>query len=97
VRAFAGLALGFALALPAAAAAHQRSQSFSTWRVEGAEVRAVWSVLAFEATRLAPPGAEHGDLGGLLADHLAAGIEVRRGGEPWYYLLFEKPTSTPSS
>ena len=31
-------------ALPAAAAAHQRSQSFSTWRVEGAEVRAIWSV-----------------------------------------------------
>ena len=43
----AGLALG---ALPAAA--HQRSQSFSTWRVEGSHVRATWSLLALEATRL---------------------------------------------
>jgi hypothetical protein len=82
VRGCAGLALAFVLGLPAAAGAHQRSQSFSTWRVEGAEVRAVWSVLAFEATRLAPAGAAQGDLGGLLAAHLAARVEVRRGGEP---------------
>ena len=81
MRAFTGLALAIALGLPAAAAAHQRSQSFSTWRVEGSEVRALWSVLAFEATRLAP-GAELEDLGRRLAEHLAARVEVRRDGEP---------------
>ena len=82
MRALAGLALALGLLLPAGAAAHQRSQSFSTWRVEGAELRAVWSVLALEATRLAAPTGSPDDLGGILAAHLAARLAVTRGGEP---------------
>ena len=75
----AGLAAGVALAaLPAAA--HQRSQSFSTWRVEGTHVRATWSVLALEATRLASPTGALADLGPLVARHLAARVALRRGG-----------------
>jgi hypothetical protein len=73
------LALALAAGLPAAAAAHQRSQSFSSWRVEGAEVRAVWSVLAFEATRLAA-GAPPELLGRIVAAHLAERVAVSRGG-----------------
>ena len=64
MRALAHLSLAFGLCLPAAAAAHQRSQSFSTWRVEDAQVHAVWSVLALEATRLAAPTGSPDDLGG---------------------------------
>jgi hypothetical protein len=75
----AALALALAALSPVAAGAHQRSQSFSTWRVEGAEVRAVFSVLAFEATRLAS-GAAPEALGGIVAAHLAGHLSVSRGG-----------------
>lgn len=77
----AGLAAGVSFGA-LAAAAHQRSQSFSTWRVEGTRVRATWSVLALEATRLAPPTGALADLGPLLERHLAAGVAVERGGAP---------------
>ncbi len=69
------------LLLPAGAGAHQRSQSFSSWQVEGADVRAVWTVLALEATRLGPPSGSLDDLSARLADHLGASVAVRRGGE----------------
>ena len=82
MRALAGLALALGLWLPAAAAAHQRSQSFSTWRIEGAEVRATWSVQALEATRLAEPTGSPDDLGRILAAHLAPRLRVSRGGVP---------------
>jgi hypothetical protein len=72
-------ALGLALA-PAPAGAHQRSQSFSTWRVDGPRVRATVSLLALEATRLAPPTGAFGDLGPLAAAHLAARVSLSRGG-----------------
>ena len=79
----AALALGLALGLGALpAAAHQRSQSFSTWRVDGPRVSATWSLLALEATRLSPPTGALGDLGPLVAAHLAERVAVRRGGVP---------------
>ena len=74
------LALAAAPALPAAA--HQRSQSFSTWRVEGEEVRGVWSVLALEATRLTAETGSLDDLARFLAAHLDATLALRRGGAP---------------
>jgi hypothetical protein len=75
------LAVAVALALGAApAAAHQRSQSFSTWRVDGPQVRATWSLLALEATRLAAPTGAFADLAPLVAAHLAERVTVRRGG-----------------
>jgi hypothetical protein len=43
-------------------------------------VRATWSLLALEATRLAPPTGALADLGPLVARHLAARVAVRRGG-----------------
>jgi hypothetical protein len=69
------------LLLPAAAGAHQRSQSFSSWQVEGPDVHVVFTVLALEATRLGPPTGSLDALGARLAEHLAATVQVRRGGE----------------
>jgi hypothetical protein len=74
------VALGLCLAAPAGG--HQRSQSFSTWRLEGTQVRVVWSVLAFEATRLPGAAGREDDLGALVAAHLAARVAVTRGGTP---------------
>jgi hypothetical protein len=87
----AALWAAIALACPGAAAAHQRSQSFSTWRVEGAEVRAVWSVLALEATRLGPPSGSLEALGELFAAHLAASVEVSQGGTPCAVAVAPRP------
>ena len=67
---------GFA---PATAAAHTRSQSFSTWSVEADEVRGTFSVRAREVTRLPQTTAGPADLDGRLEDHLERRIEVRRG------------------
>jgi len=74
------LAVAAGPALPASA--HQRSQSFSTWRVQGEEVRVVWSVLALEATRLTSQTGSLDDLGRFLAAHLDATLALRRGGAP---------------
>jgi HupE / UreJ protein len=74
-------ALAAALLLASApAAAHQRSQSFSTWRIEGSHVSAVWSVLALEATRLAPGTTSLEVLGPRVAQHVAETVAVRRAG-----------------
>jgi hypothetical protein len=58
------------LALAGAASAHSRSQSFSSWAVDGDEVRAVFSVEALELTRLPELGA---------ADPLAPGSSLEQG------------------
>jgi len=83
-RAAAARALAAAAALaavaPAPAGAHQRSQSFSTWRVDGAHVRATFSLLALEATRLAAPTGRLDDLAPLATAHLRERVAVRRGG-----------------
>jgi hypothetical protein len=80
VKRAAAAALGALLAAAALpAAAHQRSQSFSTWRVEGQEVRAVWSVLALEATRLTPATSSPDELARALATHLETRLALRRG------------------
>lgn len=64
------------------AAAHQRSQSFSTWRADASQVRATWSLLALEATRLSEPAGSLGRLAPLVARHLEERVSVRRGGVP---------------
>jgi len=65
--------------LAGGARAHTRSQSFSTWDVRGAEVTAVFSAPAVEATRLGWSGGDAG-LAGAYAAHLAARVSVERGG-----------------
>jgi hypothetical protein len=79
-RVAAGAALLAAALASASANAHQRSQSFSTWRVDGPRVRATVSLLALEATRLAPPTGAFGELGPVAAAHLAASVALSRGG-----------------
>lgn len=78
----AAAALLSALAAALPAAAHQRSQSYSTWHVDGEAVRAIWSVTAFEATRLPAESVSQDALGRALADHLADTVSLRRGGAP---------------
>ena len=62
--------------LAAGAEAHNRSESFSSWEINGATVRATFTVLEREATRIPFTGAVKPDLGvhlaGYLYDHLGA-------------------------
>ena len=76
------LAAGALLSAGSAALAHTRSQSFSTWDVHGADVTAVFSVNAVEATRLATGGEVAPDLDALLRAHLASRLRVSRGTAP---------------
>lgn len=66
-----GISLALGLLAPAAAA-HVRSESFSTWRLHGEELSVVFSVSAREATRLETS----------LADHLGQTLGARAGGQP---------------
>jgi hypothetical protein len=68
--------------LAGGAAAHERSQSFSSWRLHGAELGVVFSVPAREATRLAAADADALPLEALLARHLDATIAARAGDAP---------------
>ncbi len=77
----ATLALGFGVAamslpLPREAAAHTRSRSFSSWTVHGNELRMVFSVRAFEVTRLNTQAANTPGLALALERHLEDSISV---------------------
>jgi len=72
------VAVALGIALPARA--HTRSQSFSTWKVHGGDVVAVFTVPALEATRLAASDDAAADLGALVREHLAERVSVARGG-----------------
>jgi hypothetical protein len=75
--------LGLALALLAAGAqAHTRSQSFSTWRLDGEELVARFSVAANEVTRLAAADDPALPLDALLARHLEGTVRASAGGSP---------------
>lgn len=82
IRAFVcAAALALALAsLPAHA--HTRSQSFSTWQLDGESLRVVFSVSATEATRLAALHDPRHPLPELLTRHLATSISARAGDVP---------------
>jgi hypothetical protein len=70
-----------ALVACAAASAHTRSQSYSSWSVDGARVSAVFQVDARRVTQLSED-AEAGTLGSLLAGHLADTVTVSQDGRP---------------
>jgi hypothetical protein len=63
------------------ALAHERSQSFSSWRLHADELRVVFSVPAREATRLAAEGDPELPLEALLARHLERTLGARAGDE----------------
>jgi len=68
-------------ALPLAALAHSRSQSFSTWTVaDTGDVRLSFSVSAREVTRLATAEAERLGLGERMARHLSRRVSLRSAG-----------------
>ncbi len=69
-----------AAVLAGPAAAHTRSQSFSSWRVREGNVRVVFSVSAFEATRLLALDERAGSLDETLLAHLAEKLSVRSSG-----------------
>ncbi len=75
------LAIGWA----ASAAAHTRSESFSTWRLDGRRVVVVFTVSAHRATllsALAAPGEAAAPLADRLAGHLEATLTVHQGPSP---------------
>ncbi len=58
--------------------AHSRSQSYSTWRIDGSRVDVVFTVSAREVTRLPSTKGKSGDLGNSLSQHLASRLSVIR-------------------
>ena len=60
------------------AAAHTRSQSYSTWTRTGAELRVVFTAPARELAQLPPGGAASG-FGERLAEHLDARLHAWSG------------------
>lgn len=79
---FARLVLTLSLLLFATAAqAHTRSQSFSTWRIEGADVAVTYSVAAREVTRLpAPEPGLSQALASILGRHLVTQLSLSADG-----------------
>lgn len=75
------LALTIGLVVAGPAAAHTRSQSFSSWHLQDGQVRLSFSVQALEATRLGLIEGDSFTLDELLVQHLAPRIVVRVGGE----------------
>lgn len=63
------------------AAAHTRSQSFSSWHIQDGRVRLAFSVQSLEATRLGVLEQDALDLNTLLVNHLAPRIAVRANGD----------------
>jgi len=75
----AWLAVLLALLLTAPAAAHTRSQSYSSWTVDGSDAVFVFDVDALRVTQLSPVYDQAGDVEALLAKHLRETILVRQG------------------
>jgi HupE/UreJ protein len=73
------LALGLMVADPAAA--HTRSQSFSSWHIEDGQVRLSFSVQSLEVTRLGLMENDSFALDKLLVKHLTPRITVSVGGK----------------
>ena len=63
------------------AAAHTRSQSFSTWTINENTASFVFAVDARRATQLAPLNPDQSDLSTLLLDHLKESLAARQGRE----------------
>lgn len=72
----------FGSALPQGAEAHNRSQSFSTWAIDGTDVQVVFTVAAREATRLPPSDSDGGDLSQRLLIHMAPRLALKADGTP---------------
>ena len=70
-----------ALTLPVVAAAHTRSQSYSSWQVRGVALEAVFQVDARRVTQL-DEGATWDSLPALLARQLGETVRVSQGGRP---------------
>ncbi|MCE2486228.1 MAG: HupE/UreJ family protein [Desulfurellaceae bacterium] len=64
------------------AAAHTRSQSFSSWHIQDGQVRGTFSVRALEATRLGALEDAVFDLNTLLVRHLDSRLVLTAGDEP---------------
>lgn len=75
------LFLATELAFACLAAAHTRSQSFSSWHLQDGRVRLTFSVQSLEATRLGVLEHNALNLNTLLVNHLIPRIAVHGGGE----------------
>lgn len=75
-----GICVLTVLTLVAPAAAHQRSQSRSSWYIRNNEVRMTFSVQALEVTRLAAADRDNASLDDLLLSHLADSLSVAVAG-----------------
>lgn len=77
---FLAVLIGHVLSTPAAA--HTRSQSFSSWYIQDGQVRGTFSVRALETTRLGLLEDKVFDLDTLLVRHLAPRLVLKAGDEP---------------
>ncbi len=60
--------------------AHSRSQSFSSWKVQGKNVNMIFTIKAREVTRLEPLAGER-NLADRLSEHIASRFALRRDGK----------------
>ena len=79
IPAFAGMTTFFLLMLALPAAAHTRSESFSTWRLDGSSLTGRFQVDAVRATQLIATPDEADALGGMLSRHLGETTKVTQG------------------
>lgn len=80
--------------LAGGAAGHVRSESFSTWRVEGAQLSGEFQVDAHRATQLIATDAEARDLNATLARHLRETIAMETAAGPC--AMAEAPAPRPA-
>ena len=85
------LVLACLIAFTSEALAHTRSQSFSTWSVNGAQLDGVYQVDAYRVTQLSE---KPEDLARLLSGHLDGRIHVEQGGVACKRTSF-RPLSAP--
>ena len=77
------------------AEAHNRSQSFSSWVIDGDVIKVVFTVKAREVTRLPPLEGELKSLNNLLISHLKNSLSVDSGGQNCQGL--RNPISLPAA
>ncbi len=75
------IALGALLGLAGQAGAHTQSTSYSSWRIDGPDVRVTYSVPLVEAARLSRDGASQPSDERLL-EYLTERLAVSAGGKP---------------